>query len=247
MCSAPAGVRRAALQPGVSAPLALAPPQPQEQLQNLLRDELPAPRPGRQAGQSRAVARGGARACSRSPRLLSRSRSLATLTARAPRPPPPPPVAKVLAYDATNAEPWGPHGQQLAELAAASRGSAEDQRQLLAMLWRRLADGADGANSSRPEAWRSVYKARAAAAGLLLPLPPTPPSLPLLATSGLSHTPRPYPHPGHPLPHRRSRLLSRWLRTGRRRWWMRSSRGRPPGWRPSPPSPPSMRRARTRA
>jgi len=55
-------------------------------------------------------------------------------------------------FNATNGDPWGPHGQVLASLSRASFDSAE-REMILSVLWKRLLE--------KPDAWRSVYKALA--------------------------------------------------------------------------------------
>lgn len=54
-------------------------------------------------------------------------------------------------FDATNAEPWGPHGTVLSELAR-STNTASERDDILALLSQRLSE-------ERPEQWRCVYKA----------------------------------------------------------------------------------------
>jgi len=55
--------------------------------------------------------------------------------------------------EATNNDPWGPHGTTLAELAKASSGD-EERRQIMGVLWKRVAE-------EKPELWRHVYKSLA--------------------------------------------------------------------------------------
>ncbi|MQL84492.1 hypothetical protein Taro_016996, partial [Colocasia esculenta] len=52
--------------------------------------------------------------------------------------------------DATNNEPWGPHGSDLAEISQATKRSSECHM-IMSVLWTRLADSAPN--------WRHVYKA----------------------------------------------------------------------------------------
>ena len=59
----------------------------------------------------------------------------------------------MLTTEATNNDPWGPHGTQMAELAKAT-GRSDDRRQIMGVLWKRVAE-------EKPELWRHVYKALA--------------------------------------------------------------------------------------
>ena len=61
-----------------------------------------------------------------------------------------PPVEQKV-FDATNGEPWGPHGTVLGEIARCTT-SADERAQVLSVLWRRVAE-------DKPEQWRCVYKA----------------------------------------------------------------------------------------
>jgi hypothetical protein len=54
-------------------------------------------------------------------------------------------------HDATNTDPWGPHGAVLAEIARCTT-TADERAQVMAVLWRRVAE-------EKPEQWRVVYKA----------------------------------------------------------------------------------------
>ena len=56
-------------------------------------------------------------------------------------------------HEATNNDPWGPHGKDMAELAKASMNS-EDRRQIMGLLWKRIAE-------EKVELWRHTYKALA--------------------------------------------------------------------------------------
>jgi epsin len=61
-----------------------------------------------------------------------------------------PPVEQKV-FDATNTDPWGPHGAVLGEIARLT-AAPDDRAQVLGVLWRRLAE-------EKPEQWRVVYKA----------------------------------------------------------------------------------------
>lgn len=61
----------------------------------------------------------------------------------------PPTEQKV--FDATNGDPWGPHGTVLGEIARCTT-SADERAQVLSVLWRRVAE-------DKPDQWRCVYKA----------------------------------------------------------------------------------------
>ena len=63
-----------------------------------------------------------------------------------------PPVEQKV-FDATNQEPWGPHGTVLSEIARCT-ASPDERAQVLSVLWRRIAE-------DKPDQWRCVYKALA--------------------------------------------------------------------------------------
>ena len=63
-----------------------------------------------------------------------------------------PPVEQKV-FDATNSEPWGPHGTVLSEIARCT-ASPDERAQVLSVLWRRIAE-------DKPDQWRCVYKALA--------------------------------------------------------------------------------------
>ena len=63
-----------------------------------------------------------------------------------------PPVEQKV-FDATNSEPWGPHGTVLSEIARCT-ASPDERAQVLSVLWRRVAE-------DKPDQWRCVYKALA--------------------------------------------------------------------------------------
>lgn len=54
-------------------------------------------------------------------------------------------------HDATNADPWGPHGSVLGEIARLT-ATPDERAQVMAVLWRRIVE-------DKPEQWRVVYKA----------------------------------------------------------------------------------------
>jgi hypothetical protein len=61
-----------------------------------------------------------------------------------------PPVEQKV-FDATNTDPWGPHGAVLGEIARATT-AADERAQVMSVLWRRVGE-------EQPEQWRVVYKA----------------------------------------------------------------------------------------
>ena len=63
-----------------------------------------------------------------------------------------PPVEQKV-FDATNGDPWGPHGTVLGEIARYT-ATPDERAQVLSVLWRRVAE-------DKPDQWRCVYKALA--------------------------------------------------------------------------------------
>lgn len=67
---------------------------------------------------------------------------------------------EMLVEEATNEEPWGPHGQVMSKIAEATQSDMDKFSDIMTTLWRRIAEGAKAGGSG--ERWRRAYK------GLLL-------------------------------------------------------------------------------